>query len=314
MSRSTKAVIIRVSVISLAVNAVLSAFKLAAGIIARSDAMVSDAIHSASDFLSTIVVMASAVLAGKKADKEHPYGHERFEYVGAIILACVLAACGIGIGYSGVRNIIAGKSAAPGMLALVAAGVSIVLKEGMYWYTRHYAKKIGSGALMADAWHHRSDALSSVGSLIGIGGAMLGLPILDPIAGVVISLMIVKASADIFVDAVKKMEDRACDEETAGRIKSAVARVAGVEGVDLLKTRLFGNRVYVDVEISADAALSLEGAHAIAEAVHAKVEEEFPSVKHCMVHVNPRPAEDKLGKDANAEDRIEETATEKDDP
>ena len=173
------------------------------------------------------------------------------------------------------------------MLALAAAILSIVVKEAMFWYTRAGAKRIDSGALMADAWHHRSDSLSSVGALIGIGGARLGFPILDPVASVVICIFIEKAALDIFMDAVNKMVDKACDEETEAKMQECVMAQEGVLGVDLLRTRTFGNKVYVDIEISADGDKTLREAHTIAENVHDSVEIEFPKVKHIMVHVNP---------------------------
>ena len=181
----------RVSFITIVQNTLLSVFKLLAGIFANSNAMISDAIHSASDVFSTIVVIIGVKLASKDSDKEHPYGHERMECVAAIVLAMVLLFTGLGIGAQAVRDIIRGNYGdleVPGVLALVAAIVSIVTKELMYWYTRYNARKIDSSALMADAWHHRSDALSSIGALIGIGGAMLGFPVMDSIASLVILL------------------------------------------------------------------------------------------------------------------------------
>ena len=173
------------------------------------------------------------------------------------------------------------------MIALIAAVASIVVKEAMFWYTRSAAKKINSGALMADAWHHRSDALSSVGALIGIGGARLGFPILDPIASVVICVFIVKAAYDIFKDAIDKMVDKSCDEETEEKMRRLIEKQTGVLKVDVLRTRLFGAKMYVDIEIAADGDITLREGHEIAQVVHDKVEEEFPLVKHCMVHVNP---------------------------
>ena len=193
----------KVSLITIIGNVVLSVVKLLAGSIAHSNAMISDAIHSASDVFSTFVVIIGIRLASKKPDKEHPYGHERLECVAAIILAIVLFITGLGIGTEALRNILHGNYSdlqVPGVLALIAAIISIVSKEGMYWYTRYYAKKIDSSALMADAWHHRSDAFSSIGALIGIGGARLGFPIMDSIASLVIFLFIVKAAFDIFKD------------------------------------------------------------------------------------------------------------------
>ena len=165
--------------------------------------------------------------------------------------------------------------------------ISIVVKEGMFWYTRINAKKIDSGALMADAWHHRSDALSSIGALIGIGGARLGFPIMDSVASLVIFGFIVKAAYDIFKDAVDKMVDRACDEETEQEIENCVRKHPDVKGIDLLQTRVFGNKIYVDVEISVNGCYTLWQAHEIAEHVHDEIEKEFSKVKHIMVHVNP---------------------------
>lgn len=280
----------RVSFITIAGNVMLSVVKLLAGIIAHSSAMISDAIHSASDVFSTFVVIIGIKLSSKKADREHPYGHERLECVAAIILAMVLFITGLGIGVDAFKNIVQGKYndlQAPGMLALVAAIVSIVSKEGMYWYTRFYAKKIDSSALMADAWHHRSDAFSSIGALIGICGARLGFPIMDSVASLVIFVFIVKAAYDIFKDALDKMVDHSCDEETEKQISECVMRNEHVLGIDLLQTRMFGNKIYVDIEIGLPSYYTLEQSHGIAEAVHQEIEHNFPKVKHIMVHVNP---------------------------
>ncbi len=292
----TKQIAMKVSLVSIIINFILSAFKLAAGLIANSGALVSDAVHSASDVFSTFIVMIGIKLADKKPDKNHEYGHERIECVAAIILAFVLAATGIGIAADAINKIqtgINGDLAVPGVLALVAAGVSIIVKEVMFRYTKHYAKKINSGAMMADAWHHRSDALSSVGSLIGVGGAMLGLPILDPIASGIICLFILKAAFDITKDAVNKMVDTACDDKTEEAMKEKILQVDGVIALDDLKTRLFGNKIYIDVEIACDGNLTLTDSHKIAEEVHLMLENSFENVKHCTVHVNPqKPEED----------------------
>ena len=246
-------VAMKVSGVSIAVNLLLSLFKLLAGILAHSGAMISDAIHSASDVGSTFVVIVGVNLSSKKSDKEHQYGHERMECVSSIILSGLLLATGIGIGMNGIENIIKSTSGAsiaiPGTLALIAAVVSIVVKEWMFWYTRSAAKKINSGALMADAWHHRSDALSSIGAFVGIFGARLGYPILDPIASIVICVMIAKASIDIFRDAIDKMVDHSCDPKLESQIRESVMATDGVQAVDMLHTRMFGPRIYVDVEI-----------------------------------------------------------------
>lgn len=280
----------RVSLVSIIMNIILSVFKLFAGVLAGSGAMVSDAVHSASDVFSTFIVMIGIKVSSRASDKEHPYGHERLECVAAIVLSTVLAVTGLGIGYTAFTKIISGDYAAipiPGALALVAAVISIFSKEGMYWYTRINAKKIESSALMADAWHHRSDALSSVGALIGIGGARIGYPVLDAVASLVICFFIEKAAYDIFKDAVDKMVDKACDEETENALKKCVLSQEGVLGIDLLRTRVFGNKIYVDLEIRADANETLKEAHSIAEKVHDSIEKNFTKVKHIMVHINP---------------------------
>ena len=281
---------LRVSLVSIAVNLLLSAGKLAAGLIAHSGAMISDAAHSASDIFSTIVVIIGVKVSGKAPDREHPYGHERMECVAAIILAVVLLITGLFIGLSGARKILAAQTEAlpvPGPLALAAAVVSIAVKEGMFWYTRRHARRLGSSALMADAWHHRSDALSSVGALIGIGGARMGLPVLDPLASVVICAFIAKAAFDIFREAVDKMVDHSADPSVEAEIRARVDANEAVRRVDLLRTREFGSRLYIELEIALDDSLSLAQAHGVAEAVHDDIERAFPQVKHIMVHVNP---------------------------
>ena len=289
-AKTNEQIAMQVSANSIAVNLMLSIFKLIAGLLASSGAMISDAIHSASDVFSTIIVIIGVTISGKASDEDHPYGHDRFECVASIILAILLGVTGVGIGLTGVQKLIAGHYdtlAIPGILALAAAVISIVVKEIMYWYTRNAAKKINSGALMADAWHHRSDALSSVGSFVGIFGARMGFPMLDPLASVVICLFVVKAAVDIFRDAISKMTDRSCDQKTVNEMHDCIMNIRGVEGIDLLKTRSFGSKYYVDIEISADGNKKLWETHAIAENVHQAIEHQFPLVKHCMVHVNP---------------------------
>ena len=281
----------KVSFITIIGNVILSVIKLIAGIVAHSNAMISDAVHSVSDVFSTIIVIIGIRLAAKESDKEHPYGHERLECVAAIILAMVLFITGFGIGAEALKNIFSGNYAdlrVPGILALIVAVISIAGKEGMFRYTRYYARQIDSGALMADAWHHRSDAFSSIGALIGIGGARLGYPIMDSVASLVIFAFIAKAAFEIFKDAIDKMVDHSCDEETEKQIYNCVMENENVLGIDLLQNRIFGSKIYVDVEIQVDGSYTLQEAHNIAESVHEKIEQNFSKVKHIMVHVNPK--------------------------
>lgn len=279
-----------VSTVSIAVNLLLSLGKLLAGIFGRSGAMISDAVHSASDVFSTVIVIIGVRISSKKSDTNHPYGHERLECVASVILATILLATGIGIGLGGLRTILSGDYetlAVPGVTALAAAAVSIAVKEWMYWYTRAAARKINSGAMMADAWHHRSDSLSSVGAIIGIVGARMGYPIMDSLASLVICVFIIKASYEIFKDAVDKMVDKACDDATEEELKKCALSHHGVAGIDLLRTRMFGNKIYVDLEIRIDGSRSLWETHEVAQKVHDSIERNFPKVKHIMVHVNP---------------------------
>lgn len=284
------AAIRKMSFISVAGNAVLSGFKLFAGITGNSGAMISDSIHSFSDVITTVIAWIGVKVSKKEADSDHPYGHERMECIASLLLGIVLLATGLGVGKVGVEHIISGSYetlAIPSAIALVAAIVSIVSKEAMYWYTRYYARLIHSSAFLADAWHHRSDAFSSIGSLIGIGGAMLGFPVMDSVASVVICLFIVKASYDILKDGVVKLLDTSCGKSYEAQMEQYIATQEGVVHVDSLRSRMFGNKVYIDLEIQVDGEKSLRDAHEVAEHVHDVVEQTFPDVKHIMIHLNP---------------------------
>ena len=283
-------VIRKLSLCSILGNSVLSGFKLFAGIAGHSGAMISDSIHSFSDVLTTFIAWFGVKISRKAPDQAHPYGHERLECVASLLLGAVLLLTGLGVGKSGMQNILSGRYetlATPGLIALVAAVVSIVGTEAMYWYTRHYAKLIHSSAFMADAWHHRSDAFSSIGSLIGIAGARMGFPVLDSVASVVICLFIIKVAYDIMKDAIVKMLDTSCGAEFEHQIRDFAAAQEGVVGVDQLRTRMFGNKVYVDLEISMDGSETLSQSHETAERIHDQLESRFTDVKHIMIHVNP---------------------------
>ena len=288
--KSFEQIATHVSMVSIIGNLILSLFKFIAGIVANSGAMISDAVHSSSDVISSVIVIIGVRISAKESDREHPYGHERMECVASIILSVILAVTGLFIAWEAILKISSGnynKLSVPGYLALIAAVVSIIAKEGMYQYTRVYAKRIDSLALMADAWHHRSDALSSIGALIGIGGAIIGFKVLEPVASIVICVFILKAAYDIFLDTIDKMVDHSCDEDTEKEIYDEIMKVEGVIRIDMLQTRIFGSKIYVDVEIAADGNKKLIETHQIAENVHNNLEERFPKIKHIMVHVNP---------------------------
>jgi cation diffusion facilitator family transporter len=284
-----KKIVDRLSRVGIFGNILLAAFKLFAGIFGKSGAMVSDAVHSLSDVFATLIAWIGVRLSRRAEDAEHPYGHERLECVASLLLGLILAGTGIGIGWSGIRKLSGegGSIEIPTLLPLIAAVISIVVKEGMYQYTMHYAKALDSAAFKADAWHHRSDAISSVGSFIGIGLAKLGLPFMDPVASIIICLLILNVAFDISRDAVYKMLDTSCDNAFEQRLRTFIGSQDGVGRIDLLRTRQFGNRIYVDLEIAVKPDISLRDAHGIAERVHSAVEQEFPNVKHVMIHVNP---------------------------
>ena len=279
-----------VSVVCMAGNLILAAAKFVAGFAGNSGAMVSDAVHSSSDILGGLIVVAGVKMASRPSDKTHPYGHERIECIAALLLGGILFVVGLTIGWEALKSIFTGAyrlDEQPGVIALAAAVLSIVSKEAMFWYTWATARRFDSASLRAEAWHHRSDALSSVGALIGIAGARLGRPVMEPAASFVICLFILKAGIDIFRDTVDKLVDHASDDKTVAALRRCVMAQPGVMGIDLLNTREFGNRIYVDIEIRVDGSLTLREAHGIAENVHHSVEKEFAKVKHVMVHVYP---------------------------
>ncbi len=279
---------VKVSTVSIILNIILSLLKLVAGIFGKSMAMLSDAVHSLSDVFGSIIVIIGVKISKKKEDSDHQYGHDRMECLASLALGAILFLTGALLIYEGIKKIVSGTSiSTPGQIALIAAIVSIVVKEGMYWYTKINANRINSDALKAEAWHHRSDALSSIGSLIGVAGAMLGLKILDPVMGCVIGVVIIKVSYDIAKESVDKMVDKACDDDTVDALKKEVEKVPGVKELDIIKTRMFGTKIYVEIEISVDGNMILKDAHDIAEQVHDNIEKDFENVKHCTVHINP---------------------------
>lgn len=280
----------RASILSIIGNIFLSLFKLIAGIFGNSLAMISDSIHSISDVLSTIVVIIGIKISSKEIDANHPYGHERFECVASIILSFMLLSVGIMIGYKGLMNIINGSYkniSIPTLLPVMAAIISIIIKTLMFVYTKKCAIKINSNALLADSYHHLSDSLSSIGSLIGILLAIIGYPIFDSIASIIICIFIIKVSIDIFIDTIDKMVDKSCSNDFINNLEKDILSNKNVIKIDLLKTRIFGNKIYADIEIAVDKNLSLIDAHNIAEDIHNDLEEKYKEIKHCMIHVNP---------------------------
>ena len=281
-----KRTINRVSGVGIVGNIVLTLFKLIAGMVGHSQAMVSDAVHSLSDVFATAIAYLGARLAERAPDENHPYGHERFECAASLVLGIILLFAGIELGRAGMHSVLSGTAGErPETVALIAALVSIVVKEAMFHYTKYYAKRLDSSAFMADAWHHRSDAISSLGSLAGIAGAMLGFPVMDALASLGICLCIFKVAYDIIRPAIDNMLDTSWSGRDA--LSDFVSRQEGILHIDWVRSRMFGNRAFIDMEVSMDGSKTLYEAHEIAERIHDLAEEKFPEIKHIMIHVNP---------------------------
>lgn len=272
---------------TLGLNFLLGSVKLAAGLWGRSSAMVADAAHSYSDCASTVAVIAGLKVASKSADDDHPYGHEKYELIFANILSILLGLTAVKIGYDALMVIAYGSYQVPGLAPLLAAVFSVAVKEVMYRLTLRKAKKIGSVAMEADAWHHRSDALSSVAAFVGILGARLGLPVLDPVTGLLVAILVLKVAIDLYRKSVSGLVDSSTDAETVARIQQLLADIDGIEEVNSLKTRVFGASAYADVTIKVDGALTVEEGHDIATLAHNKIEANLPKIKHIMVHIEP---------------------------
>ncbi len=280
----------KITYINVICNFILALFKLIVGLIARSVALISDSINSISDVLGAGIVIIGFRLANKKSDKDHPYGHERFECVAAIVLSVFILVTGLFMGHIAIENIGALDTSTHitnGTLAIIVAMLSVLVKEGMYWYTRHYAKLIDSSSLMGIAWDNRSDVFSTLCVLVGIVGSKFSIAMLDSVASLIVSIFIIKAAVNIFIDAISKMVDTSCPEEMQTKIKNFAEEQEGVCAVDLIQTRVFGNRIYVDIEISVLPTISVAEGHEISEALHNAIEDKFDNVKHIMVHINP---------------------------
>ena len=283
-----KRVTMQVSTVGIVCNAALTVFKLVAGIVAHSSAIVADAVHSASDILGSLIVMVGAVFSNKAADASHPYGHEKLECIASILLGNILVLVGAAIGYTGITKIIHGETlAAPGMLALIAAVVSIVVKEALYWYTIAAAKRIRSVSLKAEAWHHRSDALSSIGSFAGVLGARLGLPILDPIASIVICLFIFKVAFDLVRTGLNELLERSLPADVEEEILRIVTADPEVCQPHNLRTRRIGAAIAVEVHVRMDGAMTVARSHALTVDIERRLRARFGEGTMIAIHVEP---------------------------
>ncbi len=285
----------RVTWVGFFVNVTLTIFKLAAGILGRSGAMLADAIHSLSDFITDVVVLVSFRMVKKPADDDHDYGHGKYETLATSFIGIALIVVGLGIFFNGARNIwsvlvLKQPIDAPGIIALVAAVVSIVTKEWLYRYTVKVGKQINSQAVVANAWHHRSDAFSSIGTLIGIGGAIIlgnQWRILDPLAAVVVSFFILKVAWQISAGSIKELLEESLDENTKKNILEIVGNVGGVLEPHDLKTRKNGNRIVVDIHVRVKNETTIVDAHNLNNVIEFRLKERYGENTLINIHTEP---------------------------
>ncbi|MBO7193238.1 MAG: cation transporter [Bacteroidaceae bacterium] len=286
--------IYRVTIIGSIVNFVLLVFKFFAGFIGHSSAMIADAVHSLSDFVTDIVVIVFVRISGKPQDESHDYGHGKYETLATAIIGAVLIAVGIGILANSVTGIIDAFNGkvleAPSILALIAAAISIVSKEILYQYTVFKGRRLSSKVVIANAWHHRSDAFSSIGTLIGIAGAMfLGEKwrVLDPIAALIVSTFIIKVAIDLVKPCIDELLEKSLSNEVEGKILSIIHSFPEVKSPHHLRTRRIGNNIAIEIHIRMDGAMSLKDAHEITRNIEVALKEEFGKDTHIGIHMEP---------------------------
>ena len=286
--------IFRVTLLGSFVNLLLVVFKFIAGIVGHSAAMIADAVHSLSDFITDIIVIIFVAISGKPEDSDHSYGHGKYETLATAVIGIILFFVGVGILISGIKAIVGALQGeplqAPSLLALIAAVISIVVKEALYHYTVKRGKALGSSSVVANAWHHRSDALSSIGTAIGIGGAVfLGEQwrILDPIAAVVVSIFIVKVAVELIKPCIDELVERSLPEEVEQRIHALILQSPQVSSPHHLRTRRIGSCIAIEVHIRMDGQISLSEAHQVASDIERRLKAEFGEKTHIGIHMEP---------------------------
>ena len=300
MTDSREKEIYKVTLIGSAVNALLIVAKFVAGIAGRSSAMIADAIHSLSDFATDIVVLVFVRLAGRPKDSNHTYGHGKFETLATLIIGVALAAVGTGVLVNGINLVIDSVNGRelprPTMLALAVAVLSILLKEGIYRYTVSKGKQLESQSVVANAWHHRSDAVSSIGTLVGISGAMfLGdkWRILDPLAAIVVSFFIIKVGWDMSRPCIDELLEKSLPKETIGEIARIITSVDGICELHNLRPRRIGNNIAIEAHVRMDGNMSLREAHALASEAEDRLKTRFGPATHVGLHMEPRKRHNK---------------------
>lgn len=278
----------KVTILSILLNIGLTIMKILAGVFGNSTAIIADGLHSASDIITSIGILIGNKISRKPRDEEHQYGHEKAESLVAFVLAAVLIIVAVEIGYKGVAALFnLNEIQVPTLLPLIVALISIGVKEYQYQITIRVAKKINSSSLKADAWHHRSDALSSIAAFIGIGGAMLGFKILDPIASIIVAIVVVKVGIDILKSACDELMDSSISKQDIGEIKSMIDNNQKIYGIKDFKSRKYGSVAYIDMSIFIDKAKTLEEAHDIADDLEHNIISTLSYIKEINIHTEP---------------------------
>ena len=290
---------LRVTWLGLFANLILAIAKGFIGTIAHSSALIADAGHSVSDLLSDSITLWAVHMSGVPKDKNHPYGHGKFETVGTFIVAIFLLLTGVGVAWHVLNKI--DTPEVPGTAALWMAGIAICFKEALFHVTRMVGRRSGSRVLLANAWHHRSDAISSVAALVGIGGAQWGIPLMDPIAGVLVAGLIIKTGIDIGYESIRELTDETVEEEVISELGHILAEIDGVDHFHEMRARRMGPKLLVDLHIEVDSMMSISAAHQVAERVRLRILDELPAVNEVLVHVD---AEDDF---VESKEGIEET-------
>jgi len=276
----------------LIVNLLLSIGKLVVGYVGHSQALIADGLHSLSDLVSDAMVLMATHHSNIDADEDHPYGHARYETFATITLAVLLSVVGIGIGVDAINHLMDYKSiAVPTQITLVIAGISIISKEVLYQYTMLVAHRVKSKLLEANAWHHRSDAISSIVVFIGIAGAMLGYPLLDSVAAIIVALMICKIGWDLGHQSFQELVDTGLEPETLQSMETTILSVDGVNQMHMLRTRKMGHSALADVHILVSPKLSVSEGHQISEAVEMALTNKFDEIIDVTVHIDPEDDE-----------------------
>ena len=277
---------IKVTLIGTASNLILSIIKFAGGIIGHSAAMIADATHSVSDLLTDMIVLIMFKVGQKPKDEDHPYGHGKAETLGTTVVGFIIISVGIGLAYEAWEMIQSGIARIPEPLAAGTALISIFIKEWLFRYTRSVGEKSNNSLLLANAWHHRSDAISSIAALVGIIGAMLGFPALDPIAATMVAFMIMKVGYELTLGGFRDLMDTALNEKDTQSIQVAIDDVSGVLKSHDLRTRKIGGEILMDVHIQVDSDLTVTEGHEVAERVRRKLIKNYPNTQDVLVHVD----------------------------